>query len=97
MWNICILYIKYHIIYVVVYIVVYIYLYIIYINLKNQNLYPAIKRHSFQNGLPLGFSKSSSMLTLKIMSFNGFYVNFGCHKEMSIKTYIHHKMTSFSK
>ena len=32
------------------------------------------------------FSKLSSILTLKIMSFNGDYVNFGYHKEMSIKT-----------
>ena len=31
------------------------------------------------------FSEPSSMLALKIMSFNGDYVNFGCHKEMSIK------------
>ena len=28
------------------------------------------------------------------MSFNGDYVNFGCHKKMSIKRYIHHKMTN---
>ena len=27
------------------------------------------------------------------MSFNGDYVNFGCHKKMSIKRYIHHIMT----
>ena len=51
------------------------------------------------NGIVFGmeyvsvFSKPSSMLTLKIMSFNDDYVNFGCHKEMSIKIYIHHKMT----
>ena len=32
-----------------------------------------------------------------IMSFNGGYVNFWCHKEMSIKIYIQHKMISFSK
>ena len=37
------------------------------------------------------------MLTLKIMSFNGYYVNFGCHKVMSIKIYIQHKMTLTSK
>ena len=42
------------------------------------------------------FSKPSSILTLKIMSFNGDYVNLGCHKEMSIKIQIYHKMTSFS-
>ena len=28
------------------------------------------------------FSKPSSMLTLKIMSFHSNYVNFGCHKVM---------------
>ena len=31
-----------------------------------------------------------------ITSFNGDYVNFWCHKEMSVKIYIHHKMISFS-
>ena len=35
--------------------------------------------------LRMVFSDPSSMLTLKIMLFNGDYVNFGCHKEMSIK------------
>ena len=25
------------------------------------------------------------------------YINFGCNKQMSIKIYIHNKMTSFSK
>ena len=40
------------------------------------------------------FSKPSFMLTLKIMSFNGNYVNFGCHKEISVKIYIHHKLTN---
>ena len=44
----------------------------------------------------LFFSKPSSMLTLKIMSFNGDYVNCGCYK-MSIEINIHHKMTLFSK
>ena len=29
--------------------------------------------------------KPSSVLTLKIMSINGDYVNFGYHKEMSIE------------
>ena len=40
------------------------------------------------------FPKPSSMLPLKVMSFNGDYVKFGCYKEMWIKIYIHHKMTS---
>ena len=40
-------------------------------------------------------TKPSSMLTPKIMSFDGDYLKFRCHKEMSIKTYIHQKMTFF--
>ena len=43
------------------------------------------------------FSKPSSILTMNIMSFNGDYVNLGCHKVMSLKIYIHHKMSLFSK
>ena len=38
----------------------------------------------FRMGYLSVFSKPSSMLTLKIVSFNGDHVNFGCHKEIKI-------------
>ena len=76
------------------YIYIYIYIYIC-INLK---IYiPQYNDIVFKMEYLSVFYKRSSILILKIMSFNGDYVNFGCNKEMSIKIYIHHKVTSFSK
>ena len=95
-------------IYISLYIYLYIYMYYTYVNFWCHNKMMPIKilksvfYNPFLNGVHFDFfCRLSSMLNLLNfkMFFNGdwLFVNFGCHKEMSMKIHIHNKMTLFSK
>ena len=96
-------------IYIYIFIYIFIYIYVLYVckllmsqqNDANWNIKICILQSFPEWSAFWFFCRLSSMLNLLNfkMFFNGdwLFVNFGCHKEMSMKIHIHNKMTLFSK